>query len=257
MKLAPLLLLLVSCAARSDATPTDLPDLSLATSASPGFRSASAPAASSAVPSAVASSTAAPPEEVPSCASAGLAPTGAGKAAACNEDGGAVAISRWQLEGEGKARRATGIVDRWEHGTHSLHAPVSTDDPTVVRALETADSAGIDVLAEDGLLWITTTVSVGEDYRTTTSIMTLFLDPSSDMIWAGLGTRSESMMDTCTKLSLVTFRLFDSTTIERQTASTAIFTPQNLDPALLARLKKECVAPKPAQKIEKLKLGTH
>lgn len=182
---------------------------------------------------------------VKSCADAAISPVGGGKVAACNDAKGVVLVGEWHLEGDAKARRALGTIDRWQGGVSSLHATVATSDPVVIAAIETAESATLDVAKESGAIRVSLAVAVGEDYRTITEIVSLFRENEAESVWSGLGDVQESQMDACMKSRRATFAFPDATTIVRTTTPTAEFAPQALDPKLLATLKKECVAGKP------------
>lgn len=189
---------------------------------------------------------------VKSCADATLAPVGGGKVAACNDAKGVVLVGEWHLEGEAKARRAVGTIDRWQNGASSLHADVATSDVAVIAAIETAESATLEVAKESGAIRVSVAVAAGEDYRTVTEIVSLFRESETESIWSGLGDVQESQMDACMKTRRATFAFPDAKTLARTTTPSAEFAAQELDPKLLATLKKECVAGKP--KTEKFAL---
>jgi hypothetical protein len=217
-------------------------------------------ASTSAAPiaSSVASATTAEPAKkgVRSCKEVTLTPTGGGSASACSDEKGIVIVAIWHLEGTGKARHASGTIDRFQDGAQSLHAVVSTDDASVVSALETAEHSSLDVQPEAGAIRVGTILETGEDFRTSTEIASIFLENGTTAAWTGLGTRSESEMDSCMKTSNVTFAFPDAQAhIERTTTSIASFTPQAIDAATLAKLKKGCVAAKPASKREQFLLA--
>lgn len=182
---------------------------------------------------------------VKSCADATLAPVGGGKVTACNDGKGVVLVVEWHLEGDGKGRRAIGTIDRWQDGARSLHADVATSDLAVISAIETAESATLEVGREAGAIRVGVEVAVGEDYRTVTEIVSLFREAETEPLWSGLGTIRESQMDACMKARVATFAFPDEKTVARTTTPTAEFAAQNLDAKLLATLKKECVAGKP------------
>lgn len=191
-----------------------------------------------------------PLQWVRSCADVEVAAVRAGAASACNDANGVVVVSSWHLEGDGKKEHAVGTIDRFQDGKSSLHATVSTDEATVIAALVSAETASLEVKREAGTIRVSMLVTTGEDYRTETEIVSLFRDTQPAPVWSGLGTTMSSRMDTCSVSNVATFALGD-TTLERTIASSAKFSAQNLEPTLLAELKRDCNPAKPATKKER------
>lgn len=191
-----------------------------------------------------------PLEWVKSCADVDVVAVRAGQAGACTDANGVVVASAWHLEGDGKTERAVGTIDRWQNGVSSLHATVTTDDHLVIAALVSVETASLDVRREAGAIRVTTTVGSGEDYRTDTEIVTFFRDRTDAAVWSGLGSMHMARMDSCSISNAATFALTDSA-LERTITSTAKFTTQNLEPTLLAELRRDCIPSKPATKKDK------
>lgn len=182
---------------------------------------------------------------VRACADKATESTRGGKVFACDDSKGVVLLVEWHLEPDGKGRRAVGTLDRFQDGNSSLHATMATSDAAVIQAIETAETATLEVARENGVIRVGASIAVGEDYRTVTEVVTLFREHDTEAMWSGLGNAMESQMDACTKSRVATFAFPNETTVERTITSEATFVPQQLDPKLLATLKKECVAPKP------------
>ena len=94
------------------------PEATATVASMPPTAGPSAPTVAGPIASAAPSASTATPEKkgVQSCKEVPLEATKGGSAAACFDAKGVVVVALWHVEGTGKAKRASGTIDRWQNG---------------------------------------------------------------------------------------------------------------------------------------------
>lgn len=136
-------------------------------------------------------------------------------------------------------------IERREHGNTVLRRlgwkEITRLDWKIVHPCETSETKIVsESLGSNEAIRISLICRTGEDYFTSSEIA-IFVKPTTlETLWAGLGDRVESRMDSCIMSRRVTFATPRPGEIEIKTSEITRWVDQNFDNELKSRLKREC-----------------